>query len=91
MRYPVVIHKDENSDFGVMVPDIPGCYSAGDTYDEVDFTYYYNCRKNSEIILEGKEVNVEYPSSTLFGIECLRIGDYNTSDFRKIRWKNLDL
>lgn len=34
MRYPVVIHKDENSDFGVMVPDIPGCYSAGSTYDE---------------------------------------------------------
>ncbi len=34
MRYPVVIHKDQNSDFGVMVPDIPGCYSAGSTYDE---------------------------------------------------------
>ena len=34
MRYPVVIHKDKNSDFGVMVPDIPGCYSAGSTYDE---------------------------------------------------------
>lgn len=34
MRYPVVIHKDENSDYGVSVPDIPGCYSAGATYDE---------------------------------------------------------
>lgn len=34
MRYPVVIHKDEHSDFGVTVPDIPGCYSAGSTYDE---------------------------------------------------------
>lgn len=34
MRYPVVIHKDEHSDFGVSVPDIPGCYSAGSTYDE---------------------------------------------------------
>lgn len=34
MRYPVVIHKDEHSDFGVSVPDIPGCYSAGNTYDE---------------------------------------------------------
>ena len=29
-----MIHKDKNSDFGVMVPDIPGCYSAGRTYDE---------------------------------------------------------
>src|SRR3990167_2525768 len=34
MRYPVVIHKDKDSDFGVMVPDIPGCSSAGSSYDE---------------------------------------------------------
>lgn len=34
MRYPVVIHKDEHSDYGVSVPDILGCYSAGGTYDE---------------------------------------------------------
>ena len=34
MRYPVVIHKDQQSDFGVSIPDIPGCYSAGSTYDE---------------------------------------------------------
>jgi predicted RNase H-like HicB family nuclease len=30
----VIIHKDKDSDFGVMVPDIPGCYSAGSAYDE---------------------------------------------------------
>ena len=35
MRYPVVIHKDHDSDFGVIVPDVPGCYSSGDSYDEV--------------------------------------------------------
>lgn len=34
MRYPVVIHKDKDSDFGVTVPDIPGCFSAGSTYDD---------------------------------------------------------
>jgi predicted RNase H-like HicB family nuclease len=34
MRYPLVIHKDQDSDFGVIVPDIPGCYSAGSSYDE---------------------------------------------------------
>lgn len=34
MRYPVVIHKDRNSDYGVTVPDLPGCFSAGDTADE---------------------------------------------------------
>ena len=34
MRYPVVIHKEKNSAYGVTVPDIPGCFSAGDTIDE---------------------------------------------------------
>lgn len=49
MRYPVVIHKDENTDFGVMVPDIPGCYSAGETYDEA----LNNTREAIECHLEG--------------------------------------
>ena len=34
MRYPVVIHKDPESDYGVTVPDLPGCFSAGATMDE---------------------------------------------------------
>ena len=32
--YPVVIHKDKKSAFGVTVPDLPGCFSAGATLDE---------------------------------------------------------
>lgn len=34
MRYVVVVHKDADSDYGVTVPDLPGCFSAGDTFDE---------------------------------------------------------
>lgn len=34
MRYPVVVHKDATSDFGVTVPDLPGCFSTGTTLDE---------------------------------------------------------
>ena len=34
MHYPVVIHKDPDSDYGVTVPDLPGCFSAGETLDE---------------------------------------------------------
>lgn len=34
MNYPVVIHKDHESDYGVTVPDLPGCYSAGETINE---------------------------------------------------------
>lgn len=34
MRYPVVIHKDPESDYGVTVPDLVGCFTAGSTMDE---------------------------------------------------------
>lgn len=35
MRYPVVIELGtDTTAFGVIVPDLPGCFSAGDTLDE---------------------------------------------------------
>ncbi|MEY3906744.1 MAG: hypothetical protein RIR59_1567 [Pseudomonadota bacterium] len=35
IRYPIAIELgDEQTAFGVVVPDLPGCYSAGDTLDE---------------------------------------------------------
>lgn len=35
MRYPIAIEPGSNSTaFGVVVPDLPGCFSAGDTLDE---------------------------------------------------------
>jgi len=35
MRYPIVIEQgDKSTAFGVVVPDLPGCFSAGDTLDE---------------------------------------------------------
>ncbi|RLQ23249.1 type II toxin-antitoxin system HicB family antitoxin [Seongchinamella sediminis] len=35
MKYAVVVHHDEGSAYGVSVPDLPGCFSAGDSFDEV--------------------------------------------------------
>lgn len=34
MDYIAIIHKDEDSDFGVSFPDFPGCITAGHTVDE---------------------------------------------------------
>jgi predicted RNase H-like HicB family nuclease len=35
MRYPVAIELGtESVAFGVVIPDLPGCFSAGDTLDE---------------------------------------------------------
>jgi predicted RNase H-like HicB family nuclease len=34
VNYPIVIHKEPESDYGVTIPDLPGCFSAGRTIDE---------------------------------------------------------
>ncbi|MBM9401566.1 type II toxin-antitoxin system HicB family antitoxin [Gluconacetobacter azotocaptans] len=35
MRYPIVIEPGSDTEaYGVVVPDLPGCFSAGDTFDE---------------------------------------------------------
>ena len=49
MNYPIVIHKDTDSDYGVTVPDLPGCFSAGSTLDEA----IAMAREAIELHLEG--------------------------------------
>jgi len=49
MIYPIVIHKDENSDFGVTVPDLPGCFSSGETFEKA----IKNVREAIYLHLEG--------------------------------------
>ena len=34
MKFNIVIHKDPESDYGVTVPDLPGCFSAGSSVEE---------------------------------------------------------
>jgi predicted RNase H-like HicB family nuclease len=34
MYFPIAIHKEPGADYGVTVPDLPGCFSAGSTIDE---------------------------------------------------------
>jgi predicted RNase H-like HicB family nuclease len=49
MNFPVVLHKDADSDYGVTVPDLPGCFSAGRTIDEA----LNASREAIELHLEG--------------------------------------
>ena len=49
MQYPIFIHKEENSDYGVIVPDLPGCFSAGGTIEEA----VHNAHEAIECHLEG--------------------------------------
>lgn len=49
MLFPIVIHKDADSDYGVAVPDLPGCFSAGFTIEEA----VANAREAIELHIEG--------------------------------------
>ena len=33
-NYIAILHKDQDSDFGVSFPDFPGCITAGSTLDD---------------------------------------------------------
>ncbi len=33
MRYPIILHTDDHRQFGVTVPDLPGCFSQGDSVE----------------------------------------------------------
>ncbi len=49
MIFPIVIHKEADSDYGVTVPDLPGCFSAGETLDET----LAMAKESIELHLEG--------------------------------------
>lgn len=34
MQYPIAIHKNKTSCYGITTPDLPRCFSAGDTLEE---------------------------------------------------------
>ncbi len=34
MKFPVLLHKDVDSDYGVTFPDVPGCFSSGTSVAE---------------------------------------------------------
>ena len=67
MIFPIAIHKDPDSDYGVTVPDLPGCFSAGSTIDEAMLM----AREAIALHLEGIiEDGLEWPTPS--DIETLR-------------------
>lgn len=57
MFFPVVVHKEPRSAYGVTVPDLPGCVTAGDTLDGA----LRNVQAAVETYLHG-ETEVPVPS-----------------------------
>lgn len=62
MLYPIGIEMgDENHAYGVVVPDVPGCFSAGDTLEEA----FINAKEAIAFHIEGMlEDGEEIPQPT---------------------------
>lgn len=67
MMYPIAIHKDPGADYGVTVPDLPGCFSAGSTVDEAMLMAREAITAHVELLVESG-ADIPPPSS----VEMLR-------------------
>jgi predicted RNase H-like HicB family nuclease len=64
MRYPIVLHTDNGVSYGVTVPDVPGCFSAGDTFDEALEMAEEAIFSHLELLLEdGEDIPTACPIS----------------------------
>ena len=83
MRYPIAIEaRDSKHAYGVVVPDLPGCFSAGDTLDEA----LTNAREAILLHLEGLlDDGQSFPNPST--IEQLR----NKRSYRAWTWAIVDI
>ena len=64
MKYPVYLHQAESGTYSGFVPDIEGCYFAGDTIDDaiadahaaIDMYLEYQCDKGLDVPI-AKTIN----------------------------------
>ncbi|MDD2468069.1 MAG: type II toxin-antitoxin system HicB family antitoxin [Desulfobulbus sp.] len=80
MKYPVAIHKDQDSCFGVSVPDIPGCFSAGETIDEA-------LNNTQEAISDHLEILAEEGKSVPEPSEVEK--HYDNPDYARALWAHV--
>ncbi len=64
MKFPIVIHKDPETDYSVTIPDLPGCFTAGATIEEA----ISMAHEAAECHIEGLLLDAE-PIPTISRIE----------------------
>ncbi len=83
IHLPVAIHKDPASVYGVSVPDLPGCFSAGETVEEA----MENVREAIGFHIEGL-----LEDGAFNGIQASRIDDLKLQDgYADAIWGLVDL
>ncbi|RKG37467.1 type II toxin-antitoxin system HicB family antitoxin [Acinetobacter rongchengensis] len=59
MLYPVYVHKDENTAYGLTFPDFDGCFSAADEMQDIP----QMVQEAVELYFEGEDMALPQPSS----------------------------
>lgn len=55
MRFALALHTDDGCQYGVTVPDLPGCFSAGETFDAAVEGAYEAIDAHAELLAEAGE------------------------------------
>ena len=61
MRYPMIVYKSEESSYGGLLPDFPGCYPMGETLDAL----LQDAQGAVEAWMEGEDPAIFPAPSTL--------------------------
>lgn len=83
MLFYVAIHHDDDSAYGVTVPSIEGCFSAGDTLDEAIF----NTKEAIQFHLEGMLEDGIEPHVFQEPLNSLQ----NNPDYAEAQWFGLEV
>lgn len=62
MKFTVVLHTDDGKRYGVIVPDLPGCFSAGDSMEDALESVREAIDLHAETLIEdGYDIPVRLP------------------------------
>ena len=62
LNFKIIIEQDEDKNFIVSVPSVPGCYSEGKNYEEA----LKNIKEALELCLEEAKKNPKYSEKIVF-------------------------
>ena len=86
MRFPVVIHKEPSSDYGVTVVDLPGCFSGASSLEgsllrtrEAIECHIEGLLEDGDVIpemgsFEAHQVNPDYASGRWYWVDMALTG-----------------
>lgn len=66
MRYPMIVYKSEESSYGGLLPDFPGCYPMGETLDAL----MQDAQGAVEAWMEGEDPAIFPVPSTLETVQA---------------------